>query len=184
LHDHSDVGIIFDEAMRCHCALDRPGAFVLGFVAAVFFQVAVLLYATLTAEHPPPVVVDMTTPPQWQLRSSLPPYVSTHRHPYTLDDVTVIIKTRDRVRCCLELVDSLLRDDDDVRILVADDGTKRLSNASSRVRVIDLPVDTGLAAGRNAMVSLVSTPLVMLLDDDFRLEPGTIARFTCCAMAQ
>lgn len=87
-------------------------------------------------------------------------------------DVTAIIKTFLRDDCLFDCVESLRKQYPDMPVIVADDGRESVERenrleALGVERYIQLPFDSGLCAGRNAMLSHVSTPYFLLGDDDF-----------------
>jgi glycosyltransferase involved in cell wall biosynthesis len=96
--------------------------------------------------------------------------------------VTFIVKAFERRLCLARLLDSTAAVYPNVPVIVLDDSsapllnTSELSAATQRLpylRYILSPFDVGLAAGRNALVDEVTTPFVLLLDDDFILEAGS-----------
>ena len=52
-------------------------------------------------------------------------------------------------------------------IVIADDSRQPTIDPGPHLDVVRLPYDTGLAAGRNAALARVSTPYVVVCDDDF-----------------
>lgn len=99
-------------------------------------------------------------------------------------DISVGVKTFMRtpqLRLCL---DSLARHDWR-EIIVADDGPidaerEQLYEEFSRrapLTLLRLPFDTGLAAGRNAIVRRCATPYLLMLDDD-QTVPANVGRLT------
>jgi glycosyltransferase involved in cell wall biosynthesis len=79
--------------------------------------------------------------------------------------VTAIIKTFERPHCVDRLVESIRKYYPSLPIIVADDSSK--PKKRDDVEYYALPVDSGLAKGRNFLVKKVKTPYVLLLDDDF-----------------
>ena len=90
-------------------------------------------------------------------------------------EITFIIKTFKRYECLDNLLRSIKRFYPTAKVLIADDNheyeydcklylkwKKRLD-----LEVIRLPFDSGLSAGRNAMVDKAKNPFILLLDDDF-----------------
>jgi len=97
-------------------------------------------------------------------------------------NVTFIVKAFERRLCLTRLLDSTAAVYPNVPVIVLDDSSAPLLNASELsaatqrlpyLRYILSPFDVGLAAGRNALVDEVTTPFVLLLDDDFVLEAGS-----------
>ncbi|GAA4723099.1 glycosyltransferase [Sphingomonas lutea] len=93
--------------------------------------------------------------------------------PRTLPEgkVTAVIKTFERPRRCKALVASIRRGWPDLPIIVVDDS--RAPGDYPGCRVIRLPFNVGLSAGRNAGLAAVETEYVLNLDDDFLFERGT-----------
>jgi glycosyltransferase involved in cell wall biosynthesis len=92
---------------------------------------------------------------------------------YTLDSLTITVKTFKRPKTLLTLLQSIRSFYPDIPILVADDSepheivsTQKALRKFKKVDYFELPFDSGLSAGRNHLISQVSTPLVMVLDDD------------------
>lgn len=88
-------------------------------------------------------------------------------------EVTIIIKTFNRLgslKRLLRSIDALLPE---VPVIVADDSRKSAAAGLARsfprldLQYIHLPFDSGLSAGRNAMLAEVKTPWFLLCDDDF-----------------
>ena len=97
--------------------------------------------------------------------------------PGRFDDVTVVIKTFERPAVLARLLRSLRREYPTLPVLVADDSRTPASLVSPHTRVLALPYDVGLSAGRNRALAEVTTPYFWLLDDDFvfsgtALEPS------------
>jgi (N-acetylneuraminyl)-galactosylglucosylceramide N-acetylgalactosaminyltransferase len=85
--------------------------------------------------------------------------------------VTAIVKTFERPRSLDRLVRSIRRHYRDLRVIVGDDSTRPYPR--SDVEYVRLPVDVGVAAGRNALLDLVKTPYFVSLDDDFAFTEET-----------
>jgi glycosyltransferase involved in cell wall biosynthesis len=81
------------------------------------------------------------------------------------DKVTLLIKTFERPALIARLVTSIRRTYPTVPIIVVDDS--RVPSALPGVETIVLPYDRGVSAGRQAGLERVTTPYVMVLDDDF-----------------
>lgn len=91
------------------------------------------------------------------------------------EEVTVVVKTFLRPKNVHRLVASIKRFYPDVPIVVVDDGkplAEQHKPFPQGVTVIKLPFDSGLSAGRNAGVAAVTTPYVILCDDDFVVTPS------------
>src|SRR5262245_33086750 len=85
--------------------------------------------------------------------------------------VTAIVKTFERPRSLDRLVRSIRRRYRDLRVLVGDDSMTPYPRTD--VEYVRLPVDVGVAAGRNALLELVQTPYFVSLDDDFAFTEET-----------
>lgn len=91
--------------------------------------------------------------------------------------VTIVTHTHGRLGSVQRMHDSIQAWYPGTRLLVSDDsGTDKvrsgLGNATF-ASVLQLPFDTGLSAGRNALISSATTPYVFLLDDDFTVGEST-----------
>lgn len=89
-----------------------------------------------------------------------------------LNQIDFIIKTFKRYECLNELLKSIKKFYPEAHIIVADDNSDAEFNLSfyrkwKNVEVVRLPFDSGLSAGRNAMVKYSKRPYILLLDDDF-----------------
>ena len=85
--------------------------------------------------------------------------------------VTAIVKTFERPRSLDRLVRSIRRFYPRMRVIVGDDSMTAYPR--NDVDYVRLPVDVGVAAGRNAMLELVETPYFLTLDDDFAFTQQT-----------
>jgi hypothetical protein len=85
--------------------------------------------------------------------------------------VTALVKTFERPRALDRLIRSVRRFYPAVRIIVGDDSVTAFPRLD--VDYVRLPVDIGVAAGRNAMLELVQTPYFLSLDDDFAFTSET-----------
>jgi glycosyltransferase involved in cell wall biosynthesis len=81
------------------------------------------------------------------------------------DQLTVVVKTFERPATLRRLIASIRRGYPSLPIIVADDS--REPTRLPGVETIVLPYDSGVSAGRQAALSLVHTPFVVVLDDDF-----------------
>ena len=59
------------------------------------------------------------------------------------------------------------------RILLADDSPQPMAAPDERTTVLALPFNSGVAVGRNAAIAAVTTPYVMVTDDDVVMTAGT-----------
>lgn len=92
------------------------------------------------------------------------------------DSITFGITTFERPRHLERLVASILRQYPLARIVVADNGRQRAKLPKS-VRVLELPFDCGLSRSRNALIDVLETPYLLVLDDDWRFtEESDIRR--------
>jgi hypothetical protein len=79
--------------------------------------------------------------------------------------LTGLIKTFERPQVLRRLVESVRRLYPMLPLIVVDDS--RRPTALPGVTLINLPFDSGVSAGRNAGLERVTTPYVLILDDDF-----------------
>lgn len=81
------------------------------------------------------------------------------------EKLTIAIKTFERPGCLQECVESIKKMYPDIKIIVADDSKNPEKN-----ELVDeyyfLPHDSGLSYGRNFLMSKISTPYCMMIDDD------------------
>ena len=90
-------------------------------------------------------------------------------------EITAVVKTFERPDSLRRLVRSIKKFYPDLHIIVADDSFR--PEPISNVEYIQLPVDSGVSAGRNAALERVRTPYFLLLDDD-----NELSRETCIEM--
>jgi GT2 family glycosyltransferase len=84
---------------------------------------------------------------------------------------TAIVKTFERPRSLDRLVRSIRRRYPRLRVLVGDDSMTPYPRTD--VEYVRLPVDVGVAAGRNALLDMVETPYFVSLDDDLAFTQET-----------
>lgn len=87
-----------------------------------------------------------------------------------MKDTTLLVKTFKRPDILGRLLDSLRDHYPRAHVLVGDDSGESAFEGIKRygpLEYLTLPLDVGLAAGRNALVDEAETELVVLLDDDF-----------------
>lgn len=99
-----------------------------------------------------------------------------------LDDVTVLIPARDEAEVIARTLDGLGRQGRGLRVLVIDDGSRDATAALARRAGAETiaagPLPDGWAGKLWALEQgrrLARTPLLLLLDADIRLRPGTVA---------
>jgi hypothetical protein len=80
-------------------------------------------------------------------------------------DVTLLVKTFERPHLARRLIDSVIRVHPSLRIVLADDSATPMRDP--RAKLVALPYDSGLSAGRNAALAEIDTPFFVLADDDF-----------------
>ena len=85
--------------------------------------------------------------------------------------LTAVIKTFERPRRCMALIESVHRYFPGLPIIVVDDS--REPGDYPGCRLIHLPFDSGLSAGRNAGLAEVQTEYFLTLDDDFLFDRQT-----------
>jgi len=118
-----------------------------------------------------PVHRDLTRAQLWgvRLREGVQPPV---RVPGAVSSrITAIVKTFERPKQLLRLIESLFRLFPTVPVIVADDS--RRPGRLPGVRTLPLPFDVGVSAGRQAALAEVRTEYTWVLDDDFVLYRGT-----------
>ena len=95
------------------------------------------------------------------------------RGPESVDTsgITAVIKTFERPKACARLIRSLQRLYPAMAIIVVDDS--RDPRCIPGTRLVSLPFDSGVGAGRQAGLKQVRTPFLLNLDDDFLLYRGT-----------
>jgi hypothetical protein len=94
-------------------------------------------------------------------------------HP-RIEELTALVKTFERPHVVQRLVASIKRLYPSLNVIVVDDSREPTQLAGvAGVRTIALPYDTGVSAGRNEGLKHVSTPYVLVLDDDFVFYRGT-----------
>jgi glycosyltransferase involved in cell wall biosynthesis len=81
------------------------------------------------------------------------------------EQLTAVIKVFERHDDLRRLLASIRRFYPDLQIIVVDDS--REPQPQPDVQTITLPFNSGLSAGRNAAVRAVTTPYVLILDEDF-----------------
>lgn len=93
-------------------------------------------------------------------------------------DVTLVVKTFERPRHLQRLIATVRKDFRyrQLPIVVADDSREPQDVADTLTTVLKLPFDIGISAGRNLALQEVTTPYVVLLDDDMQIYPGTDLR--------
>lgn len=90
--------------------------------------------------------------------------------------LSVLIKTFDRKKSLVKLLQSLQQWYPDLPVFIADDSKEPYRNEIlSRFSQLDiqyytLPFDTGLSAGRNYLLKKIHTPYFLLCDDDFVID--------------
>ncbi|MHB0960773.1 MAG: glycosyltransferase family 2 protein [Pirellulaceae bacterium] len=89
----------------------------------------------------------------------------------SLSDITAVVKTFQRPRSLDRLIRSLRRFYPDLHIMVADDSLTPRPRRD--VEYVRLEPDTGVGAGRNALLQRVATPYFLTLDDDYELTGET-----------
>jgi glycosyltransferase involved in cell wall biosynthesis len=89
------------------------------------------------------------------------------------DDVTIGIKTFFRRPCLRRCIASIRKFYPSIQIIVADDSPKDIQTKNVKefgrlpgVKILGLPFDVGLSAGRNAIVKACDTKYLQIIDDD------------------
>lgn len=88
-----------------------------------------------------------------------------------LANLTAIVKTFERPRSLDRLLQSVRQFYPQLPVIVGDDSFEPYPRDD--VTYLCLPADCGAAAGRNALLELVTTPYFLTLDDDFVFTPQT-----------
>jgi GT2 family glycosyltransferase len=94
-----------------------------------------------------------------------------HAPPVGLAAVTAVIKTFLRPKSLDRLIRSIRRYYPQLRIVVADDSPDPCPRDD--VEYLQLPPDTGVGAGRNALLQHLATPYFLTLDDDYEFTSET-----------
>jgi hypothetical protein len=84
--------------------------------------------------------------------------------PARLDRVTLMVKTFERPQVAARLVRSVHRRYPGLPVVVADDSRRPAEIPGTRL--VALPFDSGVGAGRQAALAAVDTELVLVVDDD------------------
>lgn len=92
------------------------------------------------------------------------------RGPVDPGNVTLVLKTFERPAVLRRMLRSV-RQVYAGPVLVADDSRVPFETDDPNVRVLRLPFDSGIGAGRNALLDAVETEYVFLADDDMHLLP-------------
>ena len=88
-----------------------------------------------------------------------------------LGDITIAIKTFLRPQKLDNCLKVIRRFYPDVKIIVADDSQKPVDNKMAD-EYYTLPFDSGISTGRNLLLSKITTPYMLLLDDDTLFTQG------------
>jgi GT2 family glycosyltransferase len=102
------------------------------------------------------------------------------------DDVAVGIVTQDRVDDCVRALESVLRQDVPVRVIVFDnasrDGTsERLRSLFPTAEVVRSEESLGATGGRNQILAKLTTGYCFFMDDDSVLEAADVVRRSVAA---
>ena len=91
-----------------------------------------------------------------------------------IKEYTFIIKTFNRYKDLVRLLNSIKKYYNGIKIIIFDDSIKKenINNLFDyeNLKIIDNYVNVGLSSGRNIMIENVKTPYFLLLDDDFFLD--------------
>ena len=85
--------------------------------------------------------------------------------------LTAVIRTFERPKALRRLVGSIRRAYPELPLVVVDDS--RDPSRLAGIETINLPFDSGVSAGRAAGLAAVSTPYVLMLDDDYIFTRST-----------
>ena len=126
------------------------------------------LRAPLRAGFATAVAAETAAARVWAGRRSVEPYAG--------GDVTVVVKTFERPATLRRMLASVRRVFAGP-ILVADDSRRPVQLDLPGVRVLRLPFDSGIGAGRTALLAAAESEFALMCDDDFILLPDfAIAR--------
>ena len=81
------------------------------------------------------------------------------------ENITAVIKTFERPKVLERLLKSLKRIYPEMKVIVVDDSREPVRQEG--VETIVMPYDSGVSAGRAEALKHISTPYMLLLDDDF-----------------
>lgn len=87
--------------------------------------------------------------------------------------LTMLVKTFERPRTFARLLASVRRFYPELPIVVVDDSRQPQTIADAHVLTVTMPFDCGVSAGRNEGLRHVTTPYVLVVDDDFVFHRGT-----------
>lgn len=94
-----------------------------------------------------------------------------------MDEVTIIIKTFNRKKRLLKLVDSIFNYYPNINVIIVDDSRKSSMDSIikkyNNIKYINTEYDIGLSKGRNILVENVKTKYFLLCDDDFVFDNRT-----------
>jgi hypothetical protein len=86
-------------------------------------------------------------------------------------DITALVKTFERPDSVRRLLESLRRHYPKLAVVVVDDSREPVPLPGTTF--VSLPFDSGVSAGRQAGLDIITTPYTLLLDDDFVVHGGT-----------
>lgn len=95
------------------------------------------------------------------------------------NEITIIIKTFERIKSLKRLLDSILKFYPKIPIIICDDSKKNIKNKleyyykNINIKYIHIAFDSGLSKGRNVLLQNVNTPYFVLCDDDFVFDKRT-----------
>jgi len=96
-----------------------------------------------------------------------------------LDQVTVVIPTKDRSRVLTPLINSVLKNSKVKTVFILNNSASKIrlsANLDDRVKVYNLP-DLNLLQAKNYISGFIATRWVLILDDDIRINPDVIDSF-------
>lgn len=88
-----------------------------------------------------------------------------------LSDITIAIKAFQRPAKLNNCLKSIRKYYPDITVVVADDSRHKASNSLASEYYM-LPFDSGISVGRNFLLSKITTPYMLLLDDDTLFTQG------------
>ena len=89
-----------------------------------------------------------------------------------MTEVTVGVKTFLRPECLVNCIKSVRLYYPNISIIIADDSDDKIKKVNQKnmkkfkVKIIDLPFDSGLSVGRNTIVNQTTSKYIVIIDDD------------------
>ena len=106
---------------------------------------------------------------KWKLTNAPMPTEEDQR--LMAENVTFMFKSFERHPMAKRLYKSIHKYYPDVQVIIADDSSTPLKIDGHKLKIINLPFNSGLCRGLNAAIAEVKTPFTIRLDDDELLTP-------------